>query len=445
MTDNSELSDREIELLQLLATGASNKDIANELFISTNTVKVHLRHIYGKIGVSSRTEAAMYAVQSGYVQQVDKSRTSIEIEPEGLGRDGQNFSGVGRSWWLLNRSLLFIIGSLTILIVIIVVVYWQTLQNTRELETLALSQAYERWTYGQSLPEPRANFAIANFENGLYAIGGETNSGVTAFNTRYDLSTQIWDVLSEKPTPVADVQSVQIGGKFYIPGGRKTDGNVIDTLEVYDPRDDSWMEVSSLPKPLSAYSIAASEGKMYLFGGWDGSQYVEDVYSYDPDADEWDKIDDLPSARGFSSAVVLGGKIYVLGGVDNVGEPLSNVEIFDPVEQGSGSSPWGAGFQLPQGRYAMGAVSVLDNIYLLGGISSSNQGVPALVYSASNPGWQPFFTPEDTSNWGRLGMTAVQDRLYVLGGEKDNQLTSLLLEYQAIFTINLPLILPPGQ
>ena len=62
-----DLSDREVEILRLVARGASNKEIAHELFISANTVKVHLRNIFTKIGASSRTEAAMYAVKTGIV------------------------------------------------------------------------------------------------------------------------------------------------------------------------------------------------------------------------------------------------------------------------------------------------------------------------------------------------------------------------------------------
>ena len=58
-TDEANLSPRETEILELLCEGLANKEIADRLTISIETVRVHLKHVYEKLHVRSRTEAAM--------------------------------------------------------------------------------------------------------------------------------------------------------------------------------------------------------------------------------------------------------------------------------------------------------------------------------------------------------------------------------------------------
>ena len=64
-----ELTARELEVLQLAATGASNKQIANKLLISDVTVKTHLGHVFAKLGVATRTEAIAEATRRGVVRR----------------------------------------------------------------------------------------------------------------------------------------------------------------------------------------------------------------------------------------------------------------------------------------------------------------------------------------------------------------------------------------
>lgn len=64
------LTDREREVLALLARGFTNKDIAQTLFLSVRTVEAHLRNVYGKLDVATRTEAVLWAVQHGLDQQI---------------------------------------------------------------------------------------------------------------------------------------------------------------------------------------------------------------------------------------------------------------------------------------------------------------------------------------------------------------------------------------
>ncbi|MFC1860553.1 response regulator [Chloroflexota bacterium] len=64
----ADLSPREDEVLKLVAQGASNKIIADSLFISENTVKTHLRNIMEKLHLANRSQAAVYAVNKGLVK-----------------------------------------------------------------------------------------------------------------------------------------------------------------------------------------------------------------------------------------------------------------------------------------------------------------------------------------------------------------------------------------
>jgi NarL family two-component system response regulator LiaR len=65
------LSEREMEVLKLAATGVSNKEIARQLFLSPRTVQVHLGNIFSKLGVASRTEAILYGLKRGLLTLED--------------------------------------------------------------------------------------------------------------------------------------------------------------------------------------------------------------------------------------------------------------------------------------------------------------------------------------------------------------------------------------
>jgi DNA-binding NarL/FixJ family response regulator len=61
------LTDREVEVLQSIAGGNRNRDIANALFISEETVKVHIKHIMEKLGAGDRTEAVAIGIRRGII------------------------------------------------------------------------------------------------------------------------------------------------------------------------------------------------------------------------------------------------------------------------------------------------------------------------------------------------------------------------------------------
>ena len=80
MPEGNTLSERELEILQLVARGLTNREIGQMLVISPNTVKVHLSNIYEKINVASRTEATLYGIEHGIVD-VPGAETSEKETP----------------------------------------------------------------------------------------------------------------------------------------------------------------------------------------------------------------------------------------------------------------------------------------------------------------------------------------------------------------------------
>lgn len=70
------LTDREEEVLALVAEGMSNRDIAENLHVSETTVRTHVSHILGKVGVKNRVQAALFALRTGIATLDDKDRAT---------------------------------------------------------------------------------------------------------------------------------------------------------------------------------------------------------------------------------------------------------------------------------------------------------------------------------------------------------------------------------
>jgi DNA-binding NarL/FixJ family response regulator len=63
-----QLSDREVDVLALLTRGFGNSEIADQLFLSSNTVKIHVARLLGKLGVANRVQAATFATRHGFFE-----------------------------------------------------------------------------------------------------------------------------------------------------------------------------------------------------------------------------------------------------------------------------------------------------------------------------------------------------------------------------------------
>lgn len=446
MSDQTDLSQRELEILKLVATGASNKEIAQQLYISTNTVKVHLRNIFSKIGAASRTEAAIFAVSAGLVEDLggnDKAEQVLDedllINNENSSRAGNplapNAPTAGTPWLRWGVGTVILVAAMLILSLLRAAPGGSSEPDGNMGNIQATS--YPRWSRLASLPTSRAGLALVAAGDALYAIGGETNGGVTGVVEIYDPRLDTWIKGRNKPTPVSDAYAVTIGGKIYMPGGRLASGEATDVLEVYDPVEDTWEQKSPLPVSLSAYALAAFEGNLYLFGGLDGDVYVDIAFEYNPSLDEWKAIPDMPTARAYAGAAAAGGKIFVVGGQNEQGRLAVN-EVLSPEGLGTNDSVWKSASSMPSQRTAAGVLSIADIIYVIGGEGTpGEQGSIVVEYVPLTDEWQSVESMI-LNVWSHFGAAVLGTQLYMIGGRIDGAIVDQNLTYQAIFTVLFP-------
>ena len=366
-SDSAQISERERDILRLVAMGATNQQIANQLNISINTVKVHLRNIFEKIGAASRTEATVFAIRQGLVQldrapeaalpatvgtlpgdagtvapidsppalpetfpaantstpagtleiQPAPAEPAIVLDPESAPSAttaAVTPRGSGRA-----RVLLFAALGLVVLLagaVVYLLMQRQTAAPTTA-PTSVQSAPPSRWKLHSAWAQPRTDFAIAAADNKLYLIGGAQGDTVSAAVERYDPSKDQLVALNAKPTAARNVRAVTLGGKIYVPGGEAQDGKVLAICEAYDPRTKQWESLPPLPAPRSRYALADFEGQLYLFGGWDGTAYRGEVFVFDPRAKTW--AESAPMRTPRTRAALVEERIYVIGGENQSG------------------------------------------------------------------------------------------------------------------------------
>lgn len=424
---NHDLSEREREILRLVATGASNKEIAQQLFITPNTVKAHLRNIFAKIGVASRTEATVFAIQNGLVQL---DATPQIAAPPGMPQIETRRAPMAR-WWIGVAALIVLLAGIVGVV---------TIRQSAAPVSASPAPARTRWQARAALPLARGGLAAAVYENRIYAMGGESAQGIVARVERYDPLANVWTSLAPKPLAVTDVSAAVIGGLIYVPGGRLDAAylQISDRLEVYNPRQDQWEARARLPEPLCAYALATFEGKFYLFGGWNGERYLDSVYVYSPDEDAWQAQTPMPTARGYAGAAVVGNKIFVIGGFDGQAAVAVN-EAYSPEREDGAENPWETRAALPEGRYGLGVASISNIVYVIGGEAEEQHALASLQYLPEDDKWTRFESPFPKS-WAYLSLLPIGTHIYGIGGKMDDAPTDRNMSYQAIYTILVPIV-----
>ncbi len=425
------LSSREIEVLQLVATGATNRQIAKDLVVSVNTVKVHLRNIFTKLGVESRTEATLIAIREGLISvpvtegETEAIAPATQLSPEARELSALEIPSAQMPADALpplpwSKRIALVVSLL--LVIIASAITWPRSQIAANRPSDAMDNRVDGignlgaagestgWRALAPMTTGRSRFALVVVPDGqLYAIGGETNGGITGAAERYDPTVDQWTPLSaSKPTRVSNIGAAFLGGKIYVPGGTTADGAPTSVVETYDPADETWDEVAPLPRPLSGYALAVYEERLYLFGGKDDRGYASATYIYDPVQDKWQTGKAMPSRRAYVGATTLGSQIFVIGGFDGQREqPIC--EVYRPEDD-----TWDSCDPLTLARGGLGLAGVANQLYAVGGGWSNYLWFNEKL-NPRGAGWTPFETPV-SRQWRNLALASTVDRFYVAGG-----------------------------
>jgi DNA-binding CsgD family transcriptional regulator len=439
--DSSQISEREREILRLVAMGATNQQIAHQLNISINTVKVHLRNIFGKINVASRTEATVYAIQQGLVS-IDRQQASVEapaqfpavppdlasglgpsimpvpesapiavvpspeprsepaeldsiaeppapavlvLEPRSVGATADLAVSAAPSVPRLRRLLLPITIVAALAVIAGLIAYSLIPRQSVSQIPDGVAQP-NNWRNRTTLPAPRNDFGAVAYDGKLYVIGGSDAQGSNTTIERYDPSTNVWVSLGDKPTATSHIQAAVVRGLIYVPGGEASDGTVLNIFESYDPRSQRWEQLPQLPEPRSRYALASVEGRLYLFGGWDGSSTSAEVFIYDPDAKRWSTGAALPTPRRSAGAAVIEGRIYVIGGESDAGAQRVN-ERYDPNSGEQGQ--WQSIAPLPAAMAVPSITNIGSNILVF-----DSQQHAGFQYNSTSDAWEAIVIPD---------------------------------------------------
>jgi DNA-binding CsgD family transcriptional regulator/N-acetylneuraminic acid mutarotase len=441
------LSDRELDVLQCLAEGASNREIAELLSISPNTVKVHVRNIYTKLGVGSRTEATTVALQQGAVSipgiETESEPAAAEEGPDGgapeAEADAPEAAELSRPASAVPapaagsrraHPLLWMAAVLLIALVAAALTFgrslWDEVAPTEEAaataeptaERFSETRLSENWLQSRAMDAGRAGMAVASVGLDIYQIGGETEAGVDNSVAVFNTQERRWRAAAPKFTPVTDAAAGVLAGEIYVAGGRQANEQATAAVEAYSPLNDGWRPVISLPQPAAAAVAIASGDLLYVIGGEADGRALDTAYAYAPAEQAWRTLPPMAQPRAAASAGVIDGALYVVGGRDG-DTLLASCERFDPAAQAWSSCP-----ALPEPRAGAGAGTFLNKLYLFGGVSDESIAASA-IYEAGSESWQELATPmlEEAGSWNRAGVAVVETRLYVLGGELGERLS----------------------
>ncbi|MEL6178218.1 MAG: kelch repeat-containing protein, partial [Myxococcota bacterium] len=160
-------------------------------------------------------------------------------------------------------------------------------------------------------------------------VVGEQDSSEANVDTSPDPMSGTWGTAAPMTVARQETSVVAMGGEVWVLGGFDDRGQVVATLEAYNPATNTWRSAADIPTPMHHSNAAAVDGKLVVVGFLVGFGFLPDgrTYMYDPATDTWSERAPMPDGteRGGSGVAVVDGQIYVVGGLRSQATTLFSV------------------------------------------------------------------------------------------------------------------------
>lgn len=205
------------------------------------------------------------------------------------------------------------------------------------------------WQQKQHSNVWRDNAGTAVYDNKIYLFGGYVDGDSATSNAEvYDVVHDKWSNIASMPTKRASV-ACELNGKIYCVGG--------GSVEVYDPGNNTYETKNPFSYAISTGRIANLNNTLYF-------SYCTTLCRYETVSDTWTSLPPMNTARSKHGMVASRGKVYVFGGYDG-SSFLRTGEVYNPA-----TNKWSNIADMPIALYGMGAATDGDYIYAIGGSST---------------------------------------------------------------------------
>lgn len=252
----------------------------------------------------------------------------------------------------------------------------------------------------------------------VYAVGGHDGANHLHAVEVLDVENQCWRPCRPMRTSRSYFGAESLHSRLYLFGGQNLDYKALSETENFDCLRGEWLRGADLNVPRRNCASAQLDSRVYVLGGFDGSQILNSVEAFDPRMKSWMPLEPMGTPRSSASATTFGGHIWVCGGT--TGQRLRTAERYDPRV-----NRWEqVRSDMIEIRSAGSSCSCLDRLYVVGG-TDQNQNIHSSLEC---------FNPEAGGTWSfrksmqeprmDFGCCVLSDSIMVGGGQRGEVLST---------------------